>query len=390
MARLRDRYRERWYPPASSPLPAAGGIRAQSRRGAFGRSWWARRWIDALEGMGLGARLARGRAYARSGQVLSVQIQGGCIRARVQGSRPTPYQVRVQVRPLAEEAWAKVGRLLASRAAYAARLLAGEMPADVESVFREAGVGLFPASVAELETECSCPDWSNPCKHIAAVYYLVGEEFDRDPFLLFELRGMSRQGLQALLGTPAARPTPEAGPEPEPPPEPLPADPVAFWSPRTEAALPEVPAAPAQATAVLLRRLGNLPFWRGSRPMVEALEGAYATAAARALALLAGEPPGGAACPAEHGGAATTDEPARRRGSDAGSRRRDGSQDRRPAGNGRPTTALEPGGSTAPRGGKSRDRAALERELLAGRSPDSLRERYDGRTLRAVLRRLGG
>ena len=78
------------------------------------------------------------------------------------------------------------------------------MPQDIEEVFHQAGLSLFPERSRDLETDCSCPDWSNPCKHIAAVYYLLGEEFDRDPFLIFKLRGMDARGIPALLGAAAA------------------------------------------------------------------------------------------------------------------------------------------------------------------------------------------
>src|SRR5438128_9744848 len=102
---------------------------------------------------------------------------------------------------------------------YAAKLTSGEMPNDIETVFRSASLSLFPEKRKDLKTDCSCPDWSNPCKHVAAVYYLLGEEFDRDPFLIFKMRGLARDELVGLLGKPAAKAAaPECGPA-----EPLPA-----------------------------------------------------------------------------------------------------------------------------------------------------------------------
>ena len=83
--------------------------------------------------------------------------------------------------------------MLSQQVIFTAKLLAGEMPQDIEQAFTDAGLSLFPAQSKDLDTECSCPDWSNPCKHIAAVYYLLGEEFDRNPFLIFKLRGMERE-----------------------------------------------------------------------------------------------------------------------------------------------------------------------------------------------------
>src|SRR5262249_28452892 len=147
---------------------ARGGIKAQSQRGAFGTSWWARRWLDVLEGFDLGARLGRGRSYARRGQVLSIDVAPGEVRSRVQGSRPKPYDVRIGVKQLTARQWDKVVAALSKQALFTAKLLAGEMPQDVEEVFRAAGLSLFPEEGGDLTTSCSCPDWSNPCKHVAA------------------------------------------------------------------------------------------------------------------------------------------------------------------------------------------------------------------------------
>ena len=197
------------FPPPSRPRDVKGGIRARSRRGAFGENWWARRWIAVLESFELGGRLQRGRSYARRGQVVSIAIGKGRVEALVQGSRETPYDVKLEVKTLPAPEWKRLAGVLAREARFAARLLAGEMPADVEDAFRGAGSSLFPQRRADLRTRCSCPDWSNPCKHIAAVYYLLGEEFDRDPFLIFRLRGLDRDELVGLLDrTAAATPSP--------------------------------------------------------------------------------------------------------------------------------------------------------------------------------------
>ncbi|MBN1944445.1 MAG: SWIM zinc finger family protein [Bradymonadales bacterium] len=195
------------YTP-SSPIPTKGGIKARSKRGAFGESWWARRWIAVLESFHIGARLSRGRNYARQGQVTEIDIVEGMVTAKVQGSRAKPYKVTIRIKTLGPEEWTRVARAMGGEALLVAKLLAGEMPQEIETVFQQAGLSLFPSRSQDLQTDCSCPDWSNPCKHIAAVYYLIGEEFDRDPFLLFKIRGLDRSGLLALLGDSA--PEPEA------------------------------------------------------------------------------------------------------------------------------------------------------------------------------------
>lgn len=258
--------------PRSKPKAVRGGIKAQTARGAFGQTWWAKRWIAVLEGFQLGARLTRGRSYARAGQVKSIDIGGGKVTAQVQGSRPSPYRVTIAVRQLDAREWSNVVARLNEQAAFAAKLLAGEMPQEIETVFGEVGVSLFPARLDDLQTECSCPDWSNPCKHIAAVYYLLGEEFDRDPFLIFRLRGLDRPKLMTALGAGAKRaaPPPAAG-------EPLPADPAAYWGgPAPEDVVGATSEPPVAAGAV--RRLGKFPFWRGERPLVEMLEPVYRAA----------------------------------------------------------------------------------------------------------------
>jgi uncharacterized Zn finger protein len=151
-------------------------------------------------------------------------------------------------------------------------------------VFDRAGLSLFPKSLAEITTECSCPDWSNPCKHVAAVYYLIGEEFDRDPFLLFRLRGIDRDALCARLTTPGRAEPAEAAPEPKSAPEPLPADPSAFWAggPLPADLCGEVRLPPV--TAAGPKRLGGFPFWRGSERFLDAMTAAYAAAARGGLA----------------------------------------------------------------------------------------------------------
>ncbi|MDR3619129.1 MAG: SWIM zinc finger family protein [Paludisphaera borealis] len=273
-----------WGHPRSRPVKAEGGIKSQSKRGAFGESWWAKRWIQVLEGFDIGARLARGRSYARKGQVLSITIANGKVTAKVQGSRPQPYNVTIEVKTLSKSDWAKVLDALGRQALFAAKLLAGEMPQEIEDVFTEVGLSLFPAKLGDLKTDCSCPDWSNPCKHIAAVYYLLGEEFDRDPFLIFALRGLDREALTSRLG--AAPPAPVTAPRPV---EPLNARAETFWGEsgariKDSLGAVEIPREPA----ALARRLGGFPFWRGETPFLDALSPIYASASPRGLDMLLG------------------------------------------------------------------------------------------------------
>ncbi len=271
-------------------IEAKGGIKAQSKRGAFGESWWAKRWIATLESFNIGARLGRGRSYARSGQVLSIDIDKGVVKSKVQGSYPQPYSITIKVKTLSDADWKRLADALSTQALFAAKLLAGEMPQEIEQVFAGAKLSLFPERRGDLQTNCSCPDSSNPCKHIAAVYYLLGEEFDRDPFLIFKLRGITREEFAKILGATGA-----AKMEIEPveeavalPPEPLATDAAAFWSGGKlpddffgEVRLPPVPAA-------LPKRLGNFPFWRGKERFLDAIAPVYAQASPHGLNVFLG------------------------------------------------------------------------------------------------------
>ncbi|MGO9668422.1 MAG: SWIM zinc finger family protein [Streptosporangiaceae bacterium] len=199
------------WPPAR-PIRVDGGIRARSKRGAIGEQWWSRRFIEVLESFGLHGRLARGRSYARQGQVLGLEISAGYVTARVQGSRPAPYKVRLQVLPLTTAQWRTVQAALASRALFRAKLLAGEMPHEIEEVFADCGTPLFPRTARDLEMSCSCPDWGVPCKHLAAVCYVLAEAFDDDPFGILALRGRNREALLAALRRAPAGAAAQAGP----------------------------------------------------------------------------------------------------------------------------------------------------------------------------------
>jgi len=262
------------------------------KKNEFGNNWWTQRWIQALEAFGWDSRLQRGRSYARSGHVRSIEVTVGLVTARVQGSMPSPYRVTIRVRPLKAEQWEKVVEYLSSQAIFAAKLLAGEMPQDIEEAFRAARVALFPTSASDLETDCSCPDWANPCKHVAAVHYVLGAEFDRDPFLLFQLRGRTREEIvQALRArriqteeilSPIEQPVEEPA-EPEDPP--LEALLDRFWV--TGEDLSPVLASPGRSRAAsgVLRLLGEPPFPREGQEVFAALMDAYDRVAKRAREL---------------------------------------------------------------------------------------------------------
>ena len=196
---MNERY-FRWA-ESSGPIAVEGGVKAKSKRGAIGEQWWSRRFIAVLEsyGAGMSGRLQRGKNYARRGQVIEFSLAAGKVAARVQGSRPQPYQVSITVAPLTTAQWRAVESRLAAQALFRARLLAGEMPAEIEQVFADAGTPLFPESARDLAMHCNCPDWGVPCKHLAAVCYVLAEAFDDDPFAMLAWRGRTRADLLAAL-----------------------------------------------------------------------------------------------------------------------------------------------------------------------------------------------
>ncbi|MGH3152467.1 MAG: SWIM zinc finger family protein [Streptosporangiaceae bacterium] len=254
---------------SARPIRVEGGIKARSKRGAIGEQWWSQRFIAVLESGGIGGRLARGRSYARAGQVLDFRLSQGKVTAQVQGSRPRPYQVHIGVLPLTKPQWRRVLQGLASQALFRAKLLAGEMPHEIEDVFAEAGTPLFPRLASDLDMRCSCPDWGVPCKHLAAVCYVLAEEFDRDPFAMLAWRGKARDDLLAALrqlqpasaSSPYAPPVPAAGvaearPVLDVPSRPLSEELESFWSPGlTPARLRALTTAPAPAAPDLLLRM---------------------------------------------------------------------------------------------------------------------------------------
>jgi uncharacterized Zn finger protein len=289
------RYWEDW--PPSRPRRVEGGIKAKSKRGAIGEQWWSRRFISVLESCGMSGRLARGRSYARAGQVLDFELSQGRVTARVQGSRVRPYQVRIGVLPLTTAQWRRVQQRLASQALFRAKLLAGEMPHEIEEVFADCGTPLFPRLAGDLDMRCSCPDWEVPCKHLAAVCYVLAEEFDRDPFSMLAWRGKGRDELLAALRRiqGGGAQAPDGGPaDPagsggtalrailDVPALPLEQSLEAFWSPGlSPARLRALAAAPVPAAPDLLLRMFPPPPARiRGKGLAEVLAPAYERLAA--------------------------------------------------------------------------------------------------------------
>ena len=285
------------YTPAK-PKEVKDGIKAKSKRGAIGETWWSKRWIDVLESFNMGARLTRGKSYARKGQVVSIDVGKGAVDAKVQGTGSKPYKVTIGLKPISEGDWEKVLDVMASKAIFAAKLLSGEMPTAIEDAFAEAGVSLFPTKKKDLETDCSCPDYANPCKHIAAVYYLLAERFDDDPFLIFKLRGRTKEEIidslrrwrapdvsaEDVMAARAASPVTSGESA-----KPLDSCLDCFWEAGASLDSFSVKPAPPAVVAAILKRLGDAPYVVGKDNISALLVKAYEVAGRRASQMVSGE-----------------------------------------------------------------------------------------------------
>jgi uncharacterized Zn finger protein len=264
----------------SRPLPVDGGLAVRSQRGQIGQQWWSRRFLQVLESFGVGGRLSRGRSYARKGQVMALDVGHGLVRAEVQGSQYEPYSVRIEVAKLSAAQWEQVESALAGAALFRAALFAGELPPEIEDVFDACGAPLFPSTAREIAMSCDCPDRSVPCKHLAAVCYVLADMFDDDPFQVLTWRGRDRDELTARI-----RRIPAGS---------APASPVPTWATGlTDRSLadclddfweagsaPDVPIErpdPDAPTDGLLRALAPPPVTVRRKSLIEVLAPAYAT-----------------------------------------------------------------------------------------------------------------
>lgn len=264
----------------------------------FSRTWWGDRFIKALEAFTDDARLQRGRSYASGGKVLSFEIDQNHISAQVRGSinpyfgvykEPT-YKIYIEITPIAKTGWNEAIKKLSSKASIVSRLLLNEVPENIEDTFSQLGLHLLPHTRKDFKTKCSCPDSTNPCKHIAGVYYLVASQLDRNPWMLFELRGLSKAELQAKL---AESPLGKALSEELNAPEVTPSASTSFYTrlSKQQVAQPSTRefwlgtkrlpqtievATPSSVSAIIVKKQGDFPaFWQKDNSFIEAMEELY-------------------------------------------------------------------------------------------------------------------
>ncbi len=153
----------------------------------FGKTWWGEHWLRSLENVDYDNRLPRGASYARNGYVKEVKIKENQILAKVAGSRPSPYKVNLIVPPFFEEQIELMMQSIIERPALISKLLNRELDPEILTIAEKAGLKVFPKQWTDFKMQCSCPDWAVPCKHLAAVIYMVSREIDNNPFMVFEI-----------------------------------------------------------------------------------------------------------------------------------------------------------------------------------------------------------
>jgi len=273
--------------PRARPLPKA--LPGRERK-TFGEKWWSQRWLAMLDSFGWSNRLQRGKAYARAGMVKSLDISRGSIKANVKGSRPKPYLVIVNLKVLSKKEWSKIIDKMSSQAIFSSKLLSGEMPQNIEEVFKLTKLSLFPSSKRDIEMECSCPDWAVPCKHIAAVFYIIADNFDNDPFLLFKIRGVDKEELleelrnkrvkkpvkhsirekTAIIKTAIIKDLPENKPD-----APLESCISNFWGDIEELKRMNFSISKPEVSCVILKRLGKPAFWESNMDFDKEIKSVY-------------------------------------------------------------------------------------------------------------------
>lgn len=244
------------------------------------REWWSQRWLELLDSYRFKKRLERARNYARQGNVLSIEFKGAKVLAQVQGSEPEPYQVSLSLDHFSEEEWGYVVESMSQKAIFAAKLLAGEMPQNIEEVFTANGLSLFPFTLSDVHSRCSCPDKANPCKHIGAVYYQLGDRFSEDPFVLFQLRGRTQaeiiRDLRQLRGAKMEVPAPTTPEVKQPTPPSVSVNLDACWQYHEPLESSLVVIAPTSSETVL-NVLGPIPLAKSEESTVTVTAGDVVT-----------------------------------------------------------------------------------------------------------------
>lgn len=280
-------------PPLVRPRRVRGGIKID---GADAVGWAAQRWARLLEVAAGGEELKEGMEYARTGQTKRVTFVSGHIDAMVQGRATYAYTTQLRFQVFRAEEWDGIVSRLTEGAAYAAKLLSGEMPANIEDAFAPLGLKLFPAAAEDLQVSCTCAEFrahatqaapSYWCKHVCCVAYIFGQRLATEPFLMFQLRGVEGPELLDRIRQRRAVVSASSGATPvyaqringvsDVPTRPLEEEASRFWEVGPEFQALDFPVEPPQLSHAVLRRLGPSPFQSAKFPLVGLLASCYET-----------------------------------------------------------------------------------------------------------------
>ncbi len=173
----------------------------------YGQTWWGNQWLNALSYIDYSNRLPRGRSYANKGAVKEITIKGNIIGAKVQGTRPSPYKIKIIIPPFTESDKRAMTGVIMGNPLLLSKLLNRELSPELNSIAERFNIRIFPSRWDDFEMKCSCPDWAVPCKHLAAVINVIASEIDRNPFLIFKLHDydivaeLKKEGMAAISDT---------------------------------------------------------------------------------------------------------------------------------------------------------------------------------------------
>lgn len=259
------RYHDYWrtYRPGA-PKKVIGGIKAQSKRGAFAKNWWAQEYIRGFEWDASSSRIPRGKRYARSGQIATLEIDNQKISAEVQGTANSSYHCSLEVLPFQEELKKKILETFQKNPAYAIELLNGKLPEIFSKSVDIGEIDMHP----RIKVKCSCYDSAIMCKHVLAVFYILAETFDQDPMFFFELQGITREMITEQDYA-APKPAKESTSKP------VEFDLEHFWDDIPDSEIEDLKPHQLLSEAFLIRQLGPLPFWRSKKNFIREMEKIY-------------------------------------------------------------------------------------------------------------------
>lgn len=272
-------------PVPLNPRRVRGGVRLKPQDEKDTPHWVTDRIWRLVERAVSAEVYAEGLEYARLGQTRRVEFEDGQVEASVQGRMSRPYPVKLRLSHFSSEDRDRIIDAMADQALYAAKLLAREVPTNIEDLFAPLGLKLFPSDPEEIETSCSCKEPKPWCKHAVCAAILVAQKLGREPLSIFELRGQSIEQFIAMLSDRRALNNQGPGPtlvyQPQIPgvsdrsASAMTSDLENFWEPGGPLDEIDAPLGQPAVSHVLLRRLGPSPFTESRFPLVGLMATCY-------------------------------------------------------------------------------------------------------------------